>query len=119
MSPRVLLVDDESNIRRMVGALLEAEGFETEQAPNGATALASVDEAVPDVVLLDLLMPGGPDGLATLEQLKQRVPDVPVVMMSGKANLADAVRATKRGEPTAARGVGACRPIGGHEPSNG
>jgi two-component system nitrogen regulation response regulator NtrX len=97
MSPRVLLVDDESNIRRMVGALLEAEGFETEQAPNGTTALASVDEAVPDVVLLDLLMPGGPDGLATLEQLKQRVPDVPVVMMSGKANLADAVRATKLG----------------------
>jgi len=43
------------------------------------------------------MMPGGPDGLATLEQLKRVAPELPVVMMSGKANLADAVRATKLG----------------------
>ncbi len=97
MSPRVLLVDDEANIRKMVGALLQAEGFETAEAANGNAALATVDAAAPDAILLDLMMPGGPDGLATLEQLKQRAPDVPVVMMSGKANLADAVRATKLG----------------------
>ncbi|HXF96449.1 MAG TPA: sigma-54 dependent transcriptional regulator [Gemmatimonadales bacterium] len=97
MSPRVLLVDDEANIRKMVGALLEAEGFETVQAANGAAALQAVAEALPDVVLLDLMMPGGPDGLTTLEQLRQRAPDLPVVMMSGKAGLADAVRATKLG----------------------
>jgi two-component system nitrogen regulation response regulator NtrX len=48
-------------------------------------------------VLLDLMMPPGPDGLATLAELKQRAPDVPVVMMSGKATLTDAVRATKLG----------------------
>ena len=93
----MLLVDDEANIRKMVGALLEAEGFETVQAPNGTAALASVDVGAPDVVLLDLMMPGGLDGLATLEQLRQRLPDVPVVMMSGKATLSDAVRATKLG----------------------
>ncbi|MGH7700294.1 MAG: sigma-54-dependent transcriptional regulator, partial [Gemmatimonadales bacterium] len=97
MSARVLLVDDEANIRRMVGALLESEGFETVQAANGQAALAAVEEGAPDAVLLDLMMPGGPDGLATLEQLRRRVPDVPVVMMSGKATLADAVRATKLG----------------------
>ncbi|HEU5320263.1 MAG TPA: sigma-54 dependent transcriptional regulator [Methylomirabilota bacterium] len=97
MSPRILLVDDEANIRKMVGALLEAEGFETIPAAGGLAALSALDEAAPDVVLLDLMMPGGPDGLATLEQLRQRVPDVPVVMMSGKATLADAVRATKLG----------------------
>ena len=97
MSPRVLLVDDEANIRKMVGALLQAEGFETAEAANGTAALAALDTAAPDVVLLDLMMPGGPDGLATLERLKQRAPHVPVVMMSGKANLADAVRATKLG----------------------
>jgi len=97
MSPRVLLVDDEANIRRMVGALLQAEGFETAEAANGNAAVAALESAAPDVVLLDLMMPGGPDGLATLQQLKQRAPDVPVVMMSGKANLADAVRATKLG----------------------
>src|SRR5256885_7730131 len=43
------------------------------------------------------MMPGGPDGLATLEHLKRVAPDLPVVMMSGKASLADAVRATKLG----------------------
>jgi len=97
MSPRILLVDDEANIRRMVGALLQSEGFETAEAPNGTAALAAVQAAAPDAVLLDLMMPPGPDGLATLEQLKRHAPDVPVIMMSGKANLADAVRATKLG----------------------
>jgi two-component system, NtrC family, nitrogen regulation response regulator NtrX len=97
MSPRVLLVDDEANIRKMVGALLQAEGFETAEAPNGHAALTALEGGAPDVILLDLMMPGGPDGLETLEQLKRRVPDVPVVMMSGKASLTDAVRATKLG----------------------
>ena len=97
MSPRILLVDDETNIRKMVGALLESEGFETAEAANGSAALATVERGAPDAVLLDLMMPGGPDGLATLEQLKRLAPDVPVVMMSGKASLTDAVRATKLG----------------------
>jgi two-component system nitrogen regulation response regulator NtrX len=97
MSPRVLLVDDEANIRRMVGALLESDGFEIVEAADGNAALARLSDDPPDVVLLDLMMPPGPDGLATLEQIKRRAPHVPVVMMSGKANLADAVRATKLG----------------------
>src|SRR2546422_8059089 len=97
MSPRVLLVDDEANIRKMVGALLQSEGFETAEAPNGAAALATVEREAPDAVLLDLMMPGGPDGLETLEQLKRVAPDIPVVVMSGRASLTDAVRATKLG----------------------
>ena len=97
MSPRVLLVDDEANIRRMVGALLQSDGFETVEAPDGNAAMLRLVEDAPDVVLLDLMMPPGPDGLATLEQIRKRAPHIPVVMMSGKANLADAVRATKLG----------------------
>ncbi len=97
MSPRVLLVDDEGNIRRMVGALLQSDGFETVEAADGNAAMVRLAEDAPDVVLLDLMMPPGPDGLATLEQIRKRAPHVPVVMMSGKANLADAVRATKLG----------------------
>jgi len=97
MSPRVLLVDDEANIRRMVGALLQSDGFETIEAADGNAALTRVVEDSPDVVLLDLMMPPGPDGLATLEQIRKRAPHVPVIMMSGKANLADAVRAMKLG----------------------
>jgi len=97
VSPRVLLVDDEANIRRMVGALLQSDGFETVEAEGGNAALVRLVEDSPDVVLLDLMMPPGPDGLATLEQIRKRAPHVPVIMMSGKANLADAVRATKLG----------------------
>ena len=97
MTPRVLLVDDEANIRRMVGALLQSDGFETVEADGGTAALQRLVEDAPDVVLLDLMMPPGPDGLATLEQIRKRAPHIPVVMMSGKANLADAVRATKLG----------------------
>jgi two-component system nitrogen regulation response regulator NtrX len=95
--PSALIVDDEPNIRRMVGALLGAEGFDVRDASDGAAGLATAKEAEPDVILLDLMMPGQMDGLATLAKLRDIVPDVPVVMMSGKAGLADAVRATKLG----------------------
>ena len=95
--PSALIVDDEPNIRRMVGALLGAEGFDVRDAADGAAGLARAREAEPDVILLDLMMPGDMDGLATLARLRDAVPDVPVVMMSGKAGLADAVKATKLG----------------------
>ncbi len=93
----VLIVDDEPNIRRMVGALLGAEGYDVRDAADGATGLTRARESEPDVVLLDLMMPGELDGLATLGQLRDVAPDVPVVMMSGRAGLADAVKATKLG----------------------
>src|SRR3982751_1006936 len=93
----VLIVDDEPNIRRMVGALLASEGYEVRDAADGQTGVARAAETSPDVVLLDLMMPGELDGLGTLERLRERVPDVPVIMMSGKAGLSDAVKATKLG----------------------
>jgi two-component system nitrogen regulation response regulator NtrX len=94
---RVLLVDDEANIRRMLGALLRSEGFTVSEAPNGNAALLMLDEMDPDVVLLDLLMPPGPDGLETLTRMRDRGDGAPVIMMSGKAQLTDAVRAVKLG----------------------
>ncbi|MFL5604846.1 MAG: sigma-54-dependent transcriptional regulator [Gemmatimonadaceae bacterium] len=93
----VLIVDDEPNIRRMVGALLSSEGYEVRDAAEGAVGLARIAESCPDVVLLDLMIPGELDGLATLARLRELVPDVPVIMMSGKAGLSDAVKATKLG----------------------
>ncbi|MDQ8154464.1 MAG: sigma-54 dependent transcriptional regulator [Gemmatimonadota bacterium] len=95
--PSVLIIDDEPNIRRMVGALLEAEGFEVRDASDGQAGIARALEWEPDLVLLDLMMPGALDGLATLEQLRERFPELPVVMMSGRAGLADAVKATRLG----------------------
>ncbi|HEV8176099.1 MAG TPA: sigma-54 dependent transcriptional regulator [Gemmatimonadales bacterium] len=94
---QVLLVDDEANIRRMLGALLRNEGFKVTEAPNGNAALLLMDEADPDVVLLDLMMPPGPDGLETLTRMRDRGRLAPVIMMSGKAQLTDAVRAVKLG----------------------
>ncbi|HEX7050348.1 MAG TPA: sigma-54 dependent transcriptional regulator [Longimicrobiales bacterium] len=94
--PAILVVDDEANIRRMIARLLAAEGYQVGEAPDGEAALAAIEAGEPDVVLLDLAMPGL-DGLATLEALRGRWPDLPVVMMSGRASLADAVRATKLG----------------------
>jgi two-component system nitrogen regulation response regulator NtrX len=94
---QILLVDDEANIRRMLAALLRDEGFTVAEAPNGNAALLQVDHVDPDVILLDLLMAPGPDGLETLTALRDRGRTIPVIMMSGKAQLTDAVRAVKLG----------------------
>ena len=95
--PSVLIVDDEPNIRRMIGALLGAEGYDVRDAADGLSALASADAVEPDVALVDLMMPGALDGLGLLAKSRERRPDLPVVMMSGRAALTDAVRATKLG----------------------
>ena len=93
----VLIVDDEPNIRRMVGALLSAEGYEIQEASSGAQGLAKAADQEPDAVLLDLMMPGELDGMAALSRLRLSHPDSAVIMMSGRASLADAVNATKLG----------------------
>src|SRR5690242_8969333 len=95
--PSVLIIDDEPNNRRMAGAQLSAEGYEMRDTPEGATGLARAAESDPDVLLLDLMMPGELDGMATLARVRETLPDVPVVMMSGRAGLSDAVKATKLG----------------------
>ena len=92
----VLIVDDEPNIRRMLGALLRAEGYEVREAGTGRGALAEVRGDEPDAVVMDLYMPDA-TGLEVLPELKKAAPDVPVLMMSGRASLSDAVRATKLG----------------------
>jgi two-component system nitrogen regulation response regulator NtrX len=94
---QILLVDDEANIRRMLGALLRNEGFTVTDAASGNAALLLLDQTDPDVVLLDLMMPPGPDGLETLTRMRDRGSTAPVIMMSGKAQLTDAVQAVKLG----------------------
>jgi two-component system nitrogen regulation response regulator NtrX len=95
--PSVLIIDDEPNIRRMVGALLSSEGFEVRDAADGASGVSRAEELEPDLVLLDLMIPGAMDGMAVLERLRERFPELPVIMMSGRAGLADAVKATRLG----------------------
>jgi two-component system nitrogen regulation response regulator NtrX len=92
----ILVVDDESNIRRMLARLLEGEGHTVATAADADQALAAAERDAPDVILLDLALPGM-NGLGVLEILRRREPSMPVVMMSGRATLADAVQATKLG----------------------
>ncbi len=95
--PSVLIIDDEPNIRRMVRALLSSEGYEVYEAPTGRLGVEAAVANDPDVALVDLMMPGDMDGIAVLSALRERHPDIPVVMMSGRAQLSDAVQATKLG----------------------
>jgi two-component system, NtrC family, nitrogen regulation response regulator NtrX len=92
----ILIVDDEPNIRRMVGSLLRAEGYRVREAPTGEAALEQARSEEPDVVLMDLYMPGG-NGLEFLPRIIEQAPRAPVIIMSGRASLSDAVRATKLG----------------------
>jgi two-component system nitrogen regulation response regulator NtrX len=97
MNGRVLIVDDEANIRRMLAALLRSEGYDADEAAGGNAALLAVQQSEPDAIFLDLLMPPGPSGLETLASLRDRKVDAAIIMMSGKAQLSDAVRATQLG----------------------
>src|SRR6185503_8570843 len=96
----VLIVDDEKNIRRTVRMVLEGEGFSVEEASSGEEALARLPEVGADIVLLDVQLPGI-SGLDTIERIaKLKSPEVQpptIIMISGHATLADAVRATKAG----------------------
>lgn len=95
--PTALIIDDEPNIRRMVGALLAGEGFDVRDASDGSSGVTAAVQGDCDVVLLDLMMPGAMDGMATLQAVRAKKPDLPIIMMSGRAGLADAVKAMQLG----------------------
>ena len=92
----ILIVDDEANIRRMLRSLLEAEGYEVREAANAERGLAEIERDPPEVLLLDLVLPGM-SGLEALPSIIDSAPGLPVVMMSGKATLSHAVEATRIG----------------------
>ncbi len=86
---RILLVDDEPDLRRMVRRYLQAEGFEIAEASNGADALSRYREGSPDLIVLDVAMPGM-DGFAVLQEVR-RTSDTPVIMLTARAEEIDRV----------------------------
>jgi two-component system, NtrC family, nitrogen regulation response regulator NtrX len=96
MAKTILVVDDEPSIVQTLAGILQDEGFEVLTAADGETALQVVEEESPDLVLLDISLPGM-DGLEVLHQLKEHQPQLPVVMVSAYGNVENAVKATRLG----------------------
>ena len=96
MRPAVLIVDDEAGVRSALSGVLRDEGYAVEAVDSGEACLDRVMRAAFDVIVLDIWLPGM-DGLVTLERLRQRRVDAPVVMISGHGNIESAVRAIKLG----------------------
>jgi two-component system nitrogen regulation response regulator NtrX len=96
MYPSILIVDDEPSIRDSLGGLLSDEGFEILTAANGYEALKAIDKDSPDLVLLDIWMPGM-DGIETLKEIKDSNPYIQVIIITGHGTVETAVRATKLG----------------------
>ena len=98
MASDILVVDDEVDIREIVAGILDDEGHETRTAADSDSALAAISDRVPRLIFLDIWLQGSRlDGLALLDEIKARYPDLPVVMISGHGNIETAVSAIKRG----------------------
>ena len=93
---KILVVDDEKDIREALDGVLGDEGYAVVQAESGEEALKVVSENPPDLVLLDIWMPGI-DGVETLKEIKAVSPHIPVIMISGHGNIETAVKTTKLG----------------------
>jgi len=96
MKSRILVVDDEAEIRRSVRMILEYEGYEVLEASSGPDAIAIVEREAPDLVFLDIKMPGM-DGLDALQRIRTSNDALPVVIISGHGTVSTAVEATKAG----------------------
>ncbi len=94
--PVVLVVDDEEGIRESLSGIFEDEGCAILTSNSGEEALELLKEQSPDLILLDIWLPGI-DGINTLEEIKVLKPDLPVIMISGHGNIELAVKATRMG----------------------
>jgi two-component system nitrogen regulation response regulator NtrX len=96
MFPSILIVDDEPSILQSLGGLLRDEGYAVITASNGYEALKRIETEAPDLVVLDIWMPGI-DGIETLREIKKLHPFLPVVIITGHGNIETAVTAIKHG----------------------
>jgi two-component system response regulator GlrR len=95
-SGRILVVDDDPNLLRVVSMRLQKEGYAVTSVDSAEKALAQVAISAPDLVLTDLKM-GGMDGMALFEALARQLPGLPVIIMTAHGTVPDAVTATRRG----------------------
>lgn len=96
MRARLLIVDDEENVRASMAGILEDEGFLVDAVASGEECLEAVDRHSYDAVFLDVWLPGR-DGISVLEEIMNKCPGLYVIMISGHGSIETAVRATKLG----------------------
>jgi DNA-binding NtrC family response regulator len=94
---RILIVDDEMDMRWLLSGILKEEGYEVREADTGKKALQFFRKSPPDLVLLDLKIPGGDDGIEILKRIKAINQDIPVVILTAYGNIESAVEAIKLG----------------------
>jgi len=94
----ILIVDDNLDIRNILNQLIIDAGYKTRVAANYNQALAEIDKKIPDVAILDVkLDKGDNDGIQLLSHIKSKNKDVPVIMISGHANIEMAITSLKHG----------------------
>ncbi|MER3423418.1 MAG: Fis family transcriptional regulator, partial [Nitrospiraceae bacterium] len=98
MAESILIVDDEVSILNSLSPILEDEGYQVMVAKSGEEALRIIASEPPDLLLLDIWMPGM-DGLETLKRARARMPRLQVMMMSGHGSIETAVKAIKLAFP--------------------
>ncbi len=85
---RILVIDDDPNLRRTMRKILEREGHAVQEAENGLTGIRIVEEEPPDLVVTDLLMPEK-EGIETIVELRERFPSIGIVAVSGAGGVTD------------------------------
>ena len=98
MNPEILIVDDNSDIRNILNDLIIDAGYKTRLAANYNQALTEIDKKLPDVAILDVkLDKGDNDGIELLSHIKSKNKDIPVIIISGHANIEMAVKSLQHG----------------------
>jgi len=92
----VLIVDDNGEIRALLARRLRRLGYSVGEAGDGVEALVQVEAAVPDVVVTDMAMPRL-DGLGLLKELREKNPELPVIVLTGQGSLGNAIQAVREG----------------------
>ena len=95
-SPRLLVVDDDTDLLRLLSMRLESAGYRVSTAASAEAALAQLDVERPQLVISDVRLPGR-DGLALYDEVRRRHPDLPVILLTAHGTIHDAVEATARG----------------------
>ena len=98
MDTEILIIDDNIDIRNIINDLIIDAGFKTRLAANYNQALSEIDKKLPDVAIIDVKLDKGEnDGLELLSHLKNKNKDVPVIIITGHANVEMAINALKAG----------------------